>query len=141
MTKGGVWTRRKTARRIWPKAKTSASRRNVCAWNASLSPSSASASLPRAHAEAEASLLQRRQRPFLAFVSISLLVLLAAACGFLGGLAVAENRQNRERADRLAKALSHINATVSTNTPSEFSGADRPASALPHRNVSVVVIQ
>ena len=95
----------------------------------------------RAHAEAEASLLQRRQRPFLAFVSISLLVLLAAACGFLGGMAVAENRQNRERADRLAKALSHINATVSTNTPSEFSGADRPVSEVPHRNVSVVVIQ
>lgn len=95
----------------------------------------------RAHAEAEASLLQRRQRPFLAFVSISLLVLLAAACGFLGGMAVAENRQNRERADRLARALSHINATVSTNTPSEFSSADRPVSAVPHRNVSVVVIQ
>ena len=95
----------------------------------------------RAHAEAEASLLQRRQRPFLAFVSSSLRVLLAAACGFLGGMAVAENRQNRERADRLAKALSHINATVSTNTPSEFSGADRPVSAVPHRNVSVVVIQ
>ena len=95
----------------------------------------------RAHAEAEASLLQRRHRPFLAFASVSLLVLLAAACGFLGGMAVAENRQNRERADRLAKALSHINATVSTNTPPELSGADRSVPSAPHRNVSVVVIQ
>ena len=95
----------------------------------------------RAHAEAEAALLLRPRRPVLAFVSISLLVLLAAACGFLGGMAVAENRQNRERADRLAKALSQINATVSTNTPPDFSGTDRPVSAVPHRNVSVVVIQ
>ena len=95
----------------------------------------------RAHAEAEASLLQRRQRPFLAFVSISLLVLLAAACGFLGGMAVAENRQNRERADRLAKALSQINAAVATNTPSSFPDESHPVPATPHRNVSVVVIQ
>ncbi len=95
----------------------------------------------RAHAEAEANLMQRRPRPVLAWVSVVLLVLLAATGGFLGGMAVAENRQNRERADRLAKALSHINATVSTNTPSEFSGVDRPVSAVPHRNVSVVVIQ
>ena len=95
----------------------------------------------RAHAEAEANLMQRRPRPVLAWVSVVLLVLLAATGGFLGGMAVAENRQNRERADRLAKALSQINATVSTNTPPDFSGADRPVSASSHRNVSVVVIQ
>ena len=50
-------------------------------------------------------------------------------------------RQNRERAERLAKALSQINATVTTNAPSAFPGADRPVAATPHRNVSVVVIQ
>ncbi len=95
----------------------------------------------RAHAEAEANLMQRRPRPVLAWVSVVLLVLLAATGGFLGGVAVAENRQNSERAERLAKALSQINATVSTNVPSALPGADRPAAAVPHRNVSVVVIQ
>ena len=87
----------------------------------------------RAHAEAEASLLQRRQRPFLAFVSISLLVLLAAACGFLGGMAVAENRQNREREVRRAEARSQIDPNVPTNGPSEFSGADRSGPEAPRR--------
>ena len=51
----------------------------------------------RAHAEAEANLMQRRPRPVLAWVSVVLLVLLAATGGFLGGVAVAENRQKRER--------------------------------------------
>ncbi len=95
----------------------------------------------RAHAEAEANLMQRRPRPVLAWVSVVLLVLLAATGGFLGGVAVTENRQNRERAERLAKALSQINATVSTNTPSALPDEGRPAAAVPHRNVSVVVIQ
>ena len=95
----------------------------------------------RAHAEAEASLMQRRSRPVLAWVSVVLLVLLAATGGFLGGVAVTENRQNRERAERLAKALSQINATVSTNTPSALPDEGRPAAVVPHRNVSVVVIQ
>jgi len=94
----------------------------------------------RAHAAAEASLMQRR-RPVLAFVSVLLLVLLAATSGFLGGMAVAENRQKREREERLAKALSQINATVSTNTPSALPDEGRPTPAAPHRNVSVVVIQ
>ena len=95
----------------------------------------------RAHAEAEANLMQRRPRPVLAWVSVILLVLLAATGGFLGGVAVAENRQNRERAERLAKALSQINATVSTNTPSALPDGGHPAPTTPHRNVSVVVIQ
>ncbi len=95
----------------------------------------------RAHAEAEASLMLRRRRPVLMFVSILLLVLLAATSGFLGGMAVAESRQKREREERLAKALSQINATVTTNTPSALPDEGRPMPATPHRNVSVVVIQ
>jgi len=95
----------------------------------------------RAHAAAEASLMQRRPRPALAYVSVFLLALLAGTIGFLGGMAVAENRQKREREERLAKALSQINATVSTNTPSALPDTGRPAAAAPHRNVSVVVIQ
>ena len=95
----------------------------------------------RAHAEAEANLMQRRSRPVLAYVSVVLLVLLAATGGFLGGMAVTENRQKRQREESLAKALSQINATVTTNAPSAFPDAGRPDSAPPHRNVSVVVIQ
>ncbi len=95
----------------------------------------------RAHAEAEAALLLRRRRPVLVFVSIVLLVLLSATGGFLGGVAVTESRQNRERSERLAKALSQINATVSTNAPSALPGTGLPATSAPHRNVSVVVIQ
>ena len=69
----------------------------------------------RAHAEAEANLFQRHHRPVLAYVSVTLLVLLAATGGFLGGMAVMENRQKRERAERLEKLLSQSNVTVSTN--------------------------
>ena len=70
----------------------------------------------RTHAEAEASLIQRHHSPVLAYVSVTLLVLLAATGGFLGGMAVMENRQKRERDERLAKLLSQSNVTVSTNT-------------------------
>ena len=100
----------------------------------------------RAHAEAEANLFQKRHRPVLAFVSVTLLVLLAATGGFLGGIAVMENRQQRERAERLAQALSKIEGW----TDSE-SGTNAVHRALPpvkgkapanvHGGVSVVVIQ
>ena len=86
----------------------------------------------RAHAEAEASLLRRR-RPVLAFFGILLLVLIAATCGFLGGMAVMENRQNREREVRRAEARSQIDPNVPTNGPSEFSGADRSGPEAPRR--------
>lgn len=82
----------------------------------------------RAHAEAEARLYQRR-RPWLVFVGVFLLVLLAAACGFLGGMAVAESRQNRKRADRLAEARSQ--ASAATNAPSGPADSGRPASHRP----------
>ena len=53
-------------------------------------------------------------------------MLIAATCGFLGGMAVVENRQNREREVRRAEARSQIDPNVPTNGPSDFSGADRP---------------
>lgn len=87
----------------------------------------------RAHAEAAARLLQRRRRPALAFVGIFLLMTIAAVCGFLGGMAVVENRQNRKRADRLAEARSQIDPTVSTNALSESPVADQPDPAKPHQ--------
>ena len=70
----------------------------------------------RAHAEAEARLLQKRHRPVLAFVSVLLLVLLSATGGFLGGMAVTEGRQQRERAERLAEALSKIEGWAGSET-------------------------
>ena len=93
----------------------------------------------RAHAEAEMRLLQRRRRPVLVFSVVLLLMLLAATCGFLGGMAVVENRQNRKREDRLAEARSQIAPAVQTNVPPESVGADRPDSAQP-RHATVIKI-
>ena len=79
----------------------------------------------RAHAEAEVRLLQRRRRPFFAFIGIFLLVAIAAACGFLGGMAVVENRQNRKREDDRAEA--RLRAGTMTNAPSESISTNRPS--------------
>lgn len=79
----------------------------------------------RAHAEAEVRLLQRRRRPLFVFVGIFLLVVIAAVCGFLGGMAVVENRQNRKREDDRAEA--RLRAGTTTNAPPESPGANRPA--------------
>ncbi len=94
----------------------------------------------RSHAEAAAVLLQRRRRPALVFAMVALLVLLAGTGGFLGGLAVAESRQRQDRTERLAKALSQISATISTNAPSAFPEVETIAPSV-KRNVSVFVIQ
>ncbi len=83
----------------------------------------------RAHAEAEASLIQRHHSPVLAYVSVTLLVLLAATGGFLGGMSVMESRQKRERDERLAKLLSQSNVTVSTNTQIGASATSNTPSA------------
>ena len=100
----------------------------------------------RARAEAEANLVLKRRRPVFAFVSVSLLVLLAATGGFLGGVAVMEGRQRRERAERLAQALSKIegwtDSAAGTNALHRALpalGGRAPANA--HGGVSVVVIQ
>ena len=79
----------------------------------------------RAHAEAEASLLRRRRRPALAFFGVLLLMLIAATCGFLGGMAVVENRQNRKREDDRAEA--RLRAGTMTNAPSESISTNRPS--------------
>ena len=81
----------------------------------------------RAHAEAEVRLLQRRRRPLFAFIGIFLLVAIAAVCGFLGGMAVVENRENRKRESRLAE----IRSQAATNAPPESTGTDRPVPRRP----------
>lgn len=100
----------------------------------------------RAHAEAEAKLFQKRHRPVLAFVSVLLLVLLAATGGFLGGIAVMESRQQRERAERLAQALSKIEGWADSESGTNalhraLSPVKGKAPANAHGGVSVVVIQ
>lgn len=100
----------------------------------------------RAHAEAEAALFQKRRRPALAFVSVALLVLLAATGGFLGGIAVMENRQQRERAERLAQALSKIEGWADSEPGTNalhraLSPVKGKVPANVHGGVSVVVIQ
>ena len=97
----------------------------------------------RAHAEAEARLV-RPTPPLHVVTSVVLLALLCFAGGLLTGIIVTENRQQRQREERLARALSQIDTIAAevqgTNAPTIFvEGTNQPAGA--HRNVSVVVIQ
>ena len=82
--------------------------------------------------------------PLLVVTSVVLLALLCFAGGLLTGIIVTENRQQRQREERLARALSQIDTIAAevqgTNAPTIFvEGTNQPAGA--HRNVSVVVIQ
>ena len=61
----------------------------------------------RAHAAAEAR-LTRAPHPVFVGVSVALLALLCFAGGLLTGIAVMENRQQRQREERLARALSQL---------------------------------
>lgn len=97
----------------------------------------------RAHAEAEAR-LAKPTPPVLVVASVVLLALLCFAGGLLTGIIVTENRQHRQREERLARALSQIDTIAAesqtTNAPATSAGgAGQPAGE--HRNVSVVVIQ
>lgn len=100
----------------------------------------------RAHAAAEAR-LTRAPHPVFVGVSVALLALLCFAGGLLAGIAVMENRQQRQREERLARALSQLDGLAATeaggttNAPARSvgGGASPPTDA--HRNVSVVVIQ
>lgn len=100
----------------------------------------------RAHAAAEAR-LTRAPHPVFVGVSVALLALLCFAGGLLAGIAVMENRQQRQREERLARALSQLDtfaaeAGGTTNAPARsVGGGGGSASADAHRNVSVVVIQ
>lgn len=100
----------------------------------------------RAHVAAEAR-LTRAPHPAFIGVSVALLALLCFAGGLLVGIAVMENRQQRQREERLARALSQLDSFAAeaggtTNAPArpvDGGGGSLPADA--HRNVSVVVIQ
>ena len=95
----------------------------------------------RAHAAAEAR-LTRAPHPAFIGVSVALLALLCFTGGLLVGIAVMENRQQRQREARLARALSQLDgfaaeAGGATNAPARSAAGAADA----HRNVSVVVIQ
>ena len=101
----------------------------------------------RAHAAAEAR-LTRVPHPVFVGVSVALLALLCFAGGLLAGIAVMENRQQRQREERLARALSQLDGLTAaetggtTNAPARsVGGVGGSAPADAHRNVSVVVIQ
>lgn len=100
----------------------------------------------RAHAAAEAR-LTRVPHPVFVGVSVALLALLCFAGGLLAGIAVMENRQQRQREERLARALSQLDGFAAetggtTNAPARSVGSGGASpSAGAHRNVSVVVIQ
>lgn len=98
----------------------------------------------RAHAAAEARLSVRAHHPFLAVASVALLTLLAFAGGLMTGVAVMENRQQRQREERLAKALSQLDGLtggVKTNSVALPSNVREKSPDGAHRNVAVVVIQ
>lgn len=97
----------------------------------------------RAHAAAEARLAQPRH-PLLACTAVGLLALLCFAGGLLSGIALMESRQQRQREERLARALSQLDglgavSTVTTNGAPAAAGA--PSADGEHKNVAVVVIQ
>lgn len=101
----------------------------------------------RAHAAAEAR-LTRVPHPVFVGVSVALLALLCFAGGLLAGIAVMENRQQRQREERLARALSQLDGLAvaetggTTNAPARsVGGVGGSAPTDAHRNVSVVVIQ
>ena len=101
----------------------------------------------RAHAAAEAR-LTRVPHPVVVGVSVALLALLCFAGGLLAGIAVMENRQQRQREERLARALSQLDGLAAaeaggtTNAPARsVGGGGGSAPTDDHRSVSVVVIQ
>lgn len=96
----------------------------------------------RANAVAEAKLVRRTRRPALVAVSIVLLALLCFTGGILVGFAIMEGRQQRQREERLARALSRLDdiaGGVSTNSP--VGNANGKSDGMAHRGVSVLVIQ
>lgn len=99
----------------------------------------------RAHAEAEARLSKTRH-PVLLPVSVCLLALLSFAGGLLMGISVMEGRQQRQREERLSRALSQLDSlgaetvTVGTNAPAVSPNGARVQDGA-HRNVSVVVFE
>lgn len=97
----------------------------------------------RANAAAEATLARRTRRPALVAASLVLLSSLCFTGGLLAGFAIMEGRQQRQREERLARALSRLDdiaAAASTNSPAGSAAAGTPA-GMAHRNVSVLVIQ
>ncbi len=97
----------------------------------------------RANAAAEAKLARRTRRPALVAASLVLLSSLCFTGGLLVGFAIMEGRQQRQREERLARALSRLDSIaggVSTNSPIGNAANETPA-GMAHRNVSVLVIQ
>ncbi|MGN0851786.1 MAG: hypothetical protein ACI4Q3_00225 [Kiritimatiellia bacterium] len=92
----------------------------------------------RAHAEAENKLARSSRRTPFAAASIVLLAALSFVGGLLTGLAIMENRQQRQREERLARALSQLDdlaGASSTNAPAGQQAGNA------HPNVAVMVIQ
>ena len=100
----------------------------------------------RAHAEAAAQLAGTARSPAMLWVCALLLAALAFAIGLLSGMAIMENRYQRQREERLSRALSQIEGISATATVTNISssvrlvnGSGAPDGA--HRNVQVMVIQ
>ncbi len=99
----------------------------------------------RLHAEAEARLARKTRRPFLTGVAVLLFAALCFAGGLMTGVAVMENRQQRQREARLARALSQLDGwtdfAATTNAPLPEVLIDGKTPEPVRRKVAVVVIQ
>ena len=95
----------------------------------------------RAHAAAEARLAAKSRHPLLAFAAVALLALLCFAGGLLSGIAVMENRQQRQREERLSRALSQLDGIAASADVAASSTNGTSAAGGEHKNVAVVVIQ
>ncbi|MBO5940013.1 MAG: hypothetical protein J6R18_02310 [Kiritimatiellae bacterium] len=103
------------------------------------------ARLESARARAEAELkLARAGHPFLVFLSVTLLVLVAFAGGLLLGISVTENRHQQHRDARLREALSQLSGfaetSSTTNMPPPTPGVKTRITGT-RGDVSVLVIQ
>lgn len=99
----------------------------------------------RLHAEAEARLARKTRRPVLTSVAVLLFAALCFAGGLMTGVAVMENRQQRQREARLARALSQLDGwtdfAAATNAPLPEVLGDGKTPEPVRRKVAVVVIQ
>jgi hypothetical protein len=97
----------------------------------------------RTRAAAEERMACVKHHPAMTAVAVVLLAMLCFAGGVIAGMTMAEGRQQKLRAERLARALSQLGGmaeiATSTNSSTVGLGARTPDGA--HRNVAVMVIQ
>lgn len=94
----------------------------------------------RAHAEAANALAHSSRRTFLTVSSIALLAALCFAGGLLTGFTIMESRQQRQREERLTRALSQLDDLANASSTNASAAVGQKTDNA-HPNVAVMVIQ